>query len=226
MLIELQKISKAYTIKGSPPVQVLKDIDFSLNRGDFTAIVGASGVGKSTLLHILGSLDKQDNGEVIYYFDSTRLQLSKATKPQLNYLRNKNIGFVFQFHHLLPEFTAFENVIMPGLIAGEKYRVIEEKAKLLFEKTGISGKENNKPNELSGGEQQRVAISRALINQPDVLIADEPTGNLDDKSTEQFLSLLKRLRHEFGLTILVATHSREVAAFADKTMTLGADGFC
>lgn len=226
MLIELEKVSKAYSIKGNQPVQVLKDIDFRLYRGDFTAIVGASGVGKSTLLHILGSLDKQDNGSVKYYFDSTPLELSKATKQQLNHLRNRNIGFVFQFHHLLPEFTALENVIMPGLIAGEKYRVVEAKAKLLFEKTGITGKENNKPSELSGGEQQRVAISRALINQPDLLIADEPTGNLDDKSTEQFLSLLARLRHEFGLTILVATHSRDVAAFADKTMTLGAVGFC
>lgn len=224
-LVRAKKIVKSYSKKGEIKTEVLKGVSIEIMSNESISIVGVSGVGKSTLLQIIGTLDNYDSGEVIYNFEDKEQELSKLSKKELNKIRNKYIGFIFQFHHLMPEFTALENVIMPALIAGESVNTAKEKAKQLFARAGIEGKENNRPSELSGGEQQRVAIARALINNPKLLIADEPTGNLDEANTYKFLDLLTELRKEHNISILTATHSKEVAEYADKYYRLESDGF-
>ena len=195
---------------------VLKDICFQADAAEVVSIVGASGAGKSTLLHILGTLSKPDSGEVI--IDGTDL-LSLSDK-ELARFRNTRIGFVFQAHHLLPEFTALENVMIPALIAGKSRREASSEALELLSQLGLSDRVNHKPSELSGGEQQRVAIARALVNRPAVLFADEPSGNLDSKNKDELHRLFFDLRDRYGITIIIVTHDKELAALSDRTLEM------
>jgi lipoprotein-releasing system ATP-binding protein len=193
-------------------LQVLKGVDISINRGEIVSIVGSSGAGKSTLLHILGTLDNADAGEIV--LNSQRIDTLSGKK--LAAFRNKEIGFVFQFHHLLPEFTALENVCIPGWIAGGKKKEILAKAEELLKTLGLSNRLENKPQQLSGGEQQRVAVARALINNPSIVMADEPTGNLDSKNAKELHELFIDLRKQFNQTFLIVTHNEELAQMSDR----------
>ena len=195
-------------------LQVLKGVDITIEKKEIVSIVGSSGAGKSTLLHILGTLDKPDEGKI--FLNDEALHLLKGKK--LANFRNKHIGFVFQFHHLLPEFTAVENVSIPGWIAGRKKKEVNTEATRLLELLGLKEKINNKPQELSGGEQQRVAVARALINQPSIVFADEPTGNLDSQNAKELHELFVRLRNEFDQTFLIVTHNEELASMSDRTL--------
>jgi lipoprotein-releasing system ATP-binding protein len=193
---------------------VLKGVDISINKGEIVSIVGSSGAGKSTLLHILGTLDKADRGSIV--LNNNQLHLFKGKR--LAAFRNKYMGFVFQFHHLLPEFTALENVCIPGWIAGRKKKEVEAEALKLLELLNLGSRTDNKPQQLSGGEQQRVAVARALINKPSIVFADEPTGNLDSKNAKELHDLFVRLRNEFNQTFLIVTHNEELAAMSDRTL--------
>ena len=195
-------------------LEVLKGVDLSINKGEIVSIVGSSGAGKSTLLHILGTLDKPDKGEI--YLAEQRMDALKG--KALAKFRNHHIGFVFQFHHLLPEFTALENVCIPGWIAGKKKKEVVERAKKLLKTLQLENRIDNKPQQLSGGEQQRVAVARALINNPQIIFADEPTGNLDSKNAGQMHELFVQLRTEFNQTFLIVTHNEELAAVSDRTI--------
>jgi lipoprotein-releasing system ATP-binding protein len=217
--ITAKNITKSFKGKETQTT-VFSDLDFVVEKGIFTSLQGVSGVGKSTLLHILGSIDKPDVGEIIFHKDDENIELHKLDDKSLSKLRNQNIGFIFQFHHLLPEFSAIENIMMPALISGMNFKVAEKQASDLMELVGISHRKKNKPQELSGGEQQRAAIARALINKPFIVLADEPTGNLDEKNSESVLKLLDQLKKEFSLTFLVATHSKDVAEIADKKLMM------
>ena len=195
-------------------VEVLKGVDLTINRGEIVSIVGPSGSGKSTLLHILGTLDKADSGDV--WMNETSINTLKGNK--LAAFRNKHIGFVFQFHHLLPEFSALENVCIPGWLAGKKKQDVKEEALRLLEMLNLSSRIENKPNQLSGGEQQRVAVARALINKPDIVFADEPTGNLDTANAKELHQLFFDLRKQFSQTFLIVTHNEELATLSDKIL--------
>lgn len=195
-------------------LEVLKGVSLEIHKGEIVCIVGKSGAGKSTLLHILGTLDKPDEGEVRY----NDLRIDQLKDSKLSAFRNKHIGFVFQFHHLLPEFTALENVIIPALIKGESIKIAEKRGQYLLEKVGLSHRLHHKPTELSGGEQQRVAVARALMNQPKVIFADEPTGNLDSHNAETLHQLFFDLRNEFGQTFVIVTHNEHLASMADRTI--------
>jgi len=197
-------------------LEVLKGVDFSISRGEIVSIAGSSGAGKTTLLHILGTLDNPDQGEI--WFGEKRLDTMKL--KELADFRNQHIGFVFQFHHLLPEFTALENVCVPGWIAGRKTGELEKKAGELLERLGVSARASHKPNALSGGEQQRVAVARALVNNPGIIFADEPTGNLDSTNATSLHNLFKQLRDELNQTFLIVTHNEELAAMSDRVMHL------
>lgn len=209
--MEAKGISKHY---GS--LQVLRHIDVQIGRGEIVSIVGSSGAGKSTLLHILGTLDKPDAGEI--FFDGKRIDQLQG--KALARFRNRHAGFVFQFHHLLPEFTALENICMPGWIAGESARELEKRAAHLMEMLGIGGKSDNKPGTLSGGEQQRVAVARALINKPAIVFADEPTGNLDSANATSLHNLFSSLRDELNQTFVIVTHNEELAALSNRILHL------
>ncbi len=193
-------------------LQVLKGVDININKGEVVSIVGSSGAGKSTLLHILGTLDNADTGEIIL----NNQRVDKLFGKKLAAFRNKEIGFVFQFHHLLPEFTALENVCIPGWIAGGKKKEIQLKATQLLKTLGLSDRLENKPQQLSGGEQQRVAVARALINNPAIVMADEPTGNLDSKNAKELHQLFVDLRQQFNQTFLIVTHNEELAQMSDR----------
>jgi len=195
---------------------VLKDISFKARTAEVVSIVGASGAGKSTLLHILGTLSRPDSGRVI--IDGT--DVFALSDKELARFRNTRIGFVFQAHHLLPEFTALENVMIPALIAGNSRREASSKAIELLNQLGLRERVNHKPSELSGGEQQRVAIARALVNNPALLLADEPSGNLDSKNKEELHRLFFDLRDRYNLTILIVTHDKELAALSDRTLEI------
>jgi len=198
------------------PVEVLKGVDVTINSGEIVSIVGPSGSGKSTLLHILGTLDKADRGEVFLNKENiTRLHGNKLAG-----FRNKHIGFVFQFHHLLPEFSALENVCIPGWLTSRNKNEVKQKAEELLRTLGLSHRLENKPSQLSGGEQQRVAVARALINNPDIVFADEPTGNLDTANAKELHSLFFDLRKEFSQTFLIVTHNEELAQLSDRTLTM------
>jgi lipoprotein-releasing system ATP-binding protein len=197
-------------------LEVLKGVDIEVADGTITSIIGSSGAGKSTLLHILGTLDNPDAGEIT--IDNTNL--TKLKGNQMARFRNLHLGFVFQFHHLLPEFTALENVCIPGWIAKKKKKDIETRAKLLLEQLGLKNRLENKPGALSGGEQQRVAVARALINQPSIVFADEPTGNLDSANARDLHQLFISLRDEFKQTFLIVTHNEELAALSDKVVMM------
>jgi lipoprotein-releasing system ATP-binding protein len=201
-------------VKNYGTVPVLKGVDISVERGEIVSIVGSSGAGKSTLLHILGTLDRPDSGE-IWLNDQRTDQLSGAS---LAAFRNQHIGFVFQFHHLLPEFSAIENVSIPGWIAGRGKKEVMEEAERLLKRLGLADRINNKPQQLSGGEQQRVAVARALINQPDIVFADEPTGNLDSLHARELHELFVQLRDEMQQTFLIVTHNEELANLGNRVV--------
>lgn len=195
-------------------LQVLNNVDVQIQKGEIISIVGSSGAGKSTLLHILGTLDKPDQGSV----KLNDVALEKLSGKALAAFRNKHIGFIFQFHHLLPEFTALENVCIPGWVAKKSQSTVKSDAIQWLEKLGLKEKLHNKPQELSGGEQQRVAVARALINQPDIVMADEPTGNLDSQNAKDLHNLFIQLRNEFQQTFLIVTHNEELAAMSDRIL--------
>ena len=204
-------------------VQVLKGVDIQVEKGTIVAIVGPSGAGKTTLLHILGTLDLPDKNPkaVLQINNQTVINLNDK---ELSKFRNKHIGFIFQFHQLLPEFTALENVCIPGFIANRNRKEVEKEAQKLLDFLGLSHRINHKPNELSGGEQQRVAVARALINNPAVIFADEPSGNLDSEAAKNLHNLFFDLREQFGQTFVIVTHNKELANMADKKFEMK-DGF-
>ncbi|RFM29436.1 ABC transporter ATP-binding protein [Deminuibacter soli] len=195
-------------------LQVLKGVSLEVKKGEIAAIVGSSGAGKSTLLHILGTLDAPGRGEI--WLNNEAVHQLQGKK--LAAYRNTHMGFVFQFHHLLPEFTALENVCIPGWIAGRKRKDVQTEATRLLTLLGLSHRLDNKPQALSGGEQQRVAVARALINQPDIVFADEPTGNLDSTNARELHDLFVRLRNEFNQTFLIVTHNEELAGMSDRVL--------
>ena len=214
-VVELRDVDKIY--RGVVDTQVLFGINLSFDAGSFSAIVGESGSGKSTLLNIIGTLDKASKGEVSIAGNTTNY----LSKDQLAELRNRTIGFVFQFHYLLPEFTALENVLMPHLIGGkDPARSIAERADDLFDILGISRVKNNPANKMSGGEQQRTAIARALINNPKVVLADEPTGNLDSGNTATIYRIFREINEKYGTTFLIVTHDRRIAEETDRIIEI------
>lgn len=214
-IIITRKLSKAYpTATGQ--LEVLKGLDLTVYVGEIIAVVGASGVGKSTLLHLLGALDRPTSGEIII----GDTPLSKLNDRQLAYFRNQFIGFVFQFHHLLPEFTALENVLLPALIAGRNGRDLRERALKLLQDVGVAPRMAHRPGQLSGGEQQRVAVARALMNEPQLVLADEPSGNLDRLSSESLHQLLWDLSRRDRRTFIIVTHNLSLAERADRVVEL------
>ncbi len=208
-MIELQGITKNF---GS--LQVLKGIDLRINEGEIVSIVGPSGAGKTTLLQIMGTLDKPDSGIVL--FDG--LNINKYKEKALSAFRNKHIGFVFQFHQLLPEFTAVENVLIPAYIAGKSRKESRSEALEILKFMGLEDRATHKPNELSGGEKQRVAVARALINHPNIILADEPSGSLDSHNKEELHQLFFELRKQFGQTFVIVTHDEKLAKITDRTL--------
>lgn len=206
-MLSCKQITKRY---GS--LEVLKGVDLNIAKGEIVSLVGSSGAGKSTLLHILGTLDAADTGQVWL----NNVQVDSLKGDALAMFRNRHIGFVFQFHHLLPEFTALENVCIPGWLGYKKKKEVETRAIELLKMLGLAERMNNKPAELSGGEQQRVAVARALINNPDIIMADEPTGNLDSTHARELHQLFFDLRKQFNQTFLIVTHNEELAAQCDR----------
>jgi lipoprotein-releasing system ATP-binding protein len=205
-------LNKSYESEtGEARLDVLKNISVDIRKGSITSIIGSSGSGKSTLLHILGGLDRPDNGEV-FWGDR---KLTGFSSDELADFRNKNIGFVFQFHHLLPEFTALENVSMPALIAGKSTSEANKRALELLDRFGVANRKGHRPTQLSGGEQQRVSMARALMNNPQIILADEPTGNLDDANTSVILDMLFELRDKDEVTVLLITHEEAIAKRSD-----------
>ncbi len=195
---------------------VLKGVDISVSKGEIVTIVGSSGAGKSTLLHILGTLDAPSGGEIAI----NGTQTSHLAGNALADFRNRHIGFIFQFHHLLPEFSALENVCIPGYIAGTRKNEVIERAEYLLDTLGLKSRLHHRPNQLSGGEQQRVAVARALINKPDVVMADEPTGNLDSHNARELHQLFLQLRDQFGQTFIIVTHNEELATLSDRQLVM------
>jgi len=216
MIIDAQNISKSYREGEGSRLVVLENLDIGVERGQVIAITGESGVGKSTLLHVLGLLDAPDSGEI--RFDGQ--DASRWSDARLSKVRNAELGFIFQFHYLLPEFDARENVAIPALIAGTSYSEATARAAELLAQIGLSGRADHYPNALSGGEQQRVALARALINHPKLVLADEPTGNLDAKNEDKLIELLFKLSREIGTAVILATHNRELAKRADNSYLL------
>lgn len=214
-LIQASGISKTYNHRKSPIV-VLDRLAFSLNFGETLGIVGASGIGKSTLLHILGTLDRPDAGELNY----SGIDILKLDDTRLARFRNRTIGFVFQFHHLLSEFSALENTMMPALVGGMDKKAALEKAESILVRVGLENRLSHRPNELSGGEQQRVALARALVQRPAILLADEPTGNLDRRNSDRIHTLLMELNQEMSMALVVVTHNMELAALVSRRVTI------
>ena len=211
MILSANNISKSY---GN--LEVLKKIDLSVKKGEIVSIVGASGAGKSTLLHILGTLDKPDEGDVFINGQN----IIRMKNSNLARFRNKSIGFIFQFHNLLPEFTSLENVCIPGYIGKKPENDVEGEAVKLLKMLGLQDRLNHKPSELSGGEQQRTAVARALVNNPDIIFADEPSGNLDSKNAAELHHLFFRLRDQLGQTFVIVTHNEELAKMADRILEM------
>ena len=208
------KVSNIYKSYGS--VEVLRGVDLTVNKGQIASIVGASGAGKSTLLQIIGTLDKADKGDIT--IDNQIINSLKQNK--LSEFRNKKIGFVFQFHHLLPEFTALENICIPAFIAGVQKKEATEKALKLLDYLNLTDRKDHKPSMLSGGEQQRIAVARALINDPAIVLADEPSGNLDSQSAKELHKLFFDLRDKTGQTFIIVTHNPELAEMSDMILTM------
>ncbi len=214
-LLSATGLKKSYAI-GSRTLDVLRGVDVEIARGGFVALRGASGTGKSTLLHLIGGLDTPNAGEIIFRGE----KLSDFSESKLTHFRNRSVGFVFQAYHLLPELTALENVCLTARIARTAASDAEKRGRELLRRVGLSERTDHKPSELSGGEQQRVAIARALINEPELLLADEPTGNLDSKTGSEIIELLKSLRTEKNMTLIIATHDEKVAAHAERVIQL------
>ena len=210
-MIEIKGVTKSF---GS--LQVLKGIDLRIEKGEIVSIVGPSGAGKTTLLQILGTLDKPDSGSVVV----DGIETSTLSTNKLSEFRNRHLGFVFQFHQLLPEFTAIENIMIPAYIAGMKPKEARNRAEELLAFMGLSDRATHKPNELSGGEKQRVAVARALMNNPAVILADEPSGSLDSKNKEELHKLFFELRDKFGQTFVIVTHDETLATLTDRTIHL------
>lgn len=219
VVLEARNIQKQFS-DGKSTIEVIQDLSIQVHAGEFVSIVGASGSGKSTLLHILGGLDSPSRGQV--WLNGQRFDhLGEAER---GYLRNQHLGFVYQFHHLLPEFTALENVAMPLMLrADANYKTVKLQAEKLLDRVGLSHRMSHKPGELSGGERQRVALARALVTQPKLMMADEPTGNLDRKTAQQIFVLLKELQQELQMAMLIVTHDEQLAQAADR-MLLMQDG--
>ncbi|MEP7195862.1 MAG: ABC transporter ATP-binding protein [Saprospiraceae bacterium] len=209
-------ISCSNIIKSYDKVKVLKGVSLEISHGSLVSIVGSSGAGKSTLLHILGTLDQADEGELI--LDGQKI--TKLKHRELAQFRNRNIGFIYQFHHLLPELTALENACLPAYIAKENISNLHSRAKTLLDMLGLGDRFEHKPGELSGGEQQRVALARALINRPKILLADEPTGNLDQENAKEVLKLILAARRDFNITTLLVTHDMNIAAQTERTLIM------
>jgi len=219
-ILTAKNVTKSFLVQGDKKNQILNNISFSVEYGKITSLVGASGVGKSTLLYLLGALDTASSGEITLNLtnSSTKEKIfydyNKMTPNELAYFRNKHIGFVFQFHHLLPEFNVLENIMLPALISGASNSIAKTKALELIEQVNITHIIKQYPNEISGGEAQRAAIARALINSPSIVMADEPTGNLDSENTKNIMQLISKLNISAGITFLIATHSKEVASMS------------
>lgn len=211
MILEATNIHKAYGT-----LEILKGVSLTINKGEIVSIVGASGAGKSTLLHIIGTLDRPDKGHIRI----NNTLLSDLSEKKLSDFRNLNIGFIFQFHHLLPEFTALENVSIPGYIAGEDKKVVEQRAMELLDKLGVAHRASHKPSAMSGGEQQRVSVARALINNPAIILADEPSGNLDSENATALHRLFFELRESMQQTFVIVTHNEDLAAISDRTIQM------
>ena len=211
VMLQATDIHKSYR-----ELEILKGVDFSVKKGEIVTIVGASGAGKSTLLHIVGTLDRADRGEVII----NNVNVSKLSQSNLSAFRNQHIGFIFQFHHLLPEFTALENICIPAFIGRKSKKEAELRATELLAMLGLEHRASHKPNELSGGEQQRVAVARALVNNPSIVLADEPSGNLDSQNAQSLHSLFRDLRDKFSQTFIIVTHNGELAEMADRKVTM------
>lgn len=215
-LLEARAIRKVYAGGDGQPLEVLRSVDLDVRRGEFVAVVGASGAGKSTLLHLLGALDTPSGGDV--WLDGSRYaDLDAAATAEL---RNRKVGFVFQFHHLLREFSALENVMMPLLIGGVAQRQARSRAEEVLSEVGLAGRMTHRPAELSGGEQQRCAVARALVHDPSVVLADEPSGNLDHANSERLHELFFRLAREYETAVVVVTHNRQLAGRADRILWL------
>jgi lipoprotein-releasing system ATP-binding protein len=211
VIIEAKNIRKSYDT-----LQVLKGVDLSVEKGEVVSIVGASGAGKSTLLHIIGTLDKADSGSLVI----DKYNVFELNGKKLAAFRNSSIGFIFQFHHLLPEFTAFENICIPGFISGKSTAEVEKRADELLSYLNLTQRKTHKPNELSGGEQQRVAVARALVNNPAIVLADEPSGNLDSDNAHELHQLFFNLRDQFNQTFVIVTHNEELADMADRKLVI------
>jgi lipoprotein-releasing system ATP-binding protein len=214
-ILKLEKINKIYKGK-SETIHILDDLSVEIEQGELVSIIGKSGSGKSTLLNMIGILDKPDSGSIIYMGKD----ISKFSEKEKNYFRNSSLGFVFQFHYLLPEFTALENIMIPALLKNKNRAEVEKRAKELLENVELLERAEHKPNTLSGGEKQRVAIARAMMNSPKLILADEPTGNLDEDTSNHINQLLKKINREFGQTIVVVTHSAELASITDRKLLL------
>ncbi len=210
-MLQATNIHKSYN-----QLHVLKGVNFSVQKGEIVSIIGKSGAGKSTLLHIIGTLDTADEGSVLF----EEREISKLKSKELAIFRNQHIGFIFQFHHLLPEFTALENVCIPGFIQKMPESKVKKRAKELLDYLGLSDRLTHKPSQLSGGEQQRVAVARSLINSPKIVFADEPSGNLDSTSSQELHQLLFKLRDDFHQTFVIVTHNEELAAMSDRKMEM------
>ncbi len=208
-MIDIKNITKSFGY-----LQVLKGIDLHINKGEIVSIVGPSGAGKTTLLQIIGTLDKPDSGSIVI----DGIDVSNLSKAKLSDFRNRHLGFVFQFHQLLPEFTALENIMIPAFIAGTSQSEAKERAMELLKFMGLEDRASHKPNELSGGEKQRVAVARALVNKPAVILADEPSGSLDSKNKAELHQLFFDLRDKFGQTFVIVTHDESLAATTDRTI--------
>jgi lipoprotein-releasing system ATP-binding protein len=215
--LRAEQLTKVYRTRNEE-IEVFRDLDFEVARGELVAIVGESGAGKSTLLHLLGGLDRPTSGSVFL----GKFDIVQARELDLSRFRNRQIGFVFQFHHLLPEFSALENVMMPDLIGGSSLQESRLRAEQLLDRVGVAERKSNRPGELSGGEQQRVAIARALASSPQLLLADEPTGNLDSKTGEAIQDLIRELQVDRELTAVIVTHNQKLASRCDRVFLLDA----
>lgn len=216
IILKLENLNKKYS-GNIDNLHIIRDLNLEVNEGDFISILGKSGSGKSTLLNLIGMLDKPDSGKI--FIDGEEVEI--LNEEQLDLVKNKKLGFVFQFHYLLPEFTALENVMLPGLVSDYKNKKrVEERAYELLKEVGMDHRMTHKPMELSGGEKQRVAIARALMNSPKILLMDEPTGNLDEETSEMIHKLLKKINLEKKQTIIVVTHSKELANLSNKKLYL------
>lgn len=214
-VVSVRNLVKTYRPDGVE-VRVLRGLNLDIRAGEMVAVLGASGAGKSTLLHMIGALDRPTDGEIFF----REKQIFRLSDAELARFRNRSVGFVFQFHHLLPEFSALENVIIPGLLGGASRRKVEARARELVERVGLGERMSHRPGELSGGEQQRVAVARALVNRPAMVLADEPTGNLDSETADSIYGLLREINQSEGVTFLIVTHNGSIAAQMDKQVVM------